>query len=81
MLTYAVTKLGYYNPWLFMGSAVMSIGGGVLTLLQVDSGISKWIGYQVIFGSGAGASMPMVVPLSSSLTSPRKFPISFLILL
>jgi hypothetical protein len=40
---------------------MISIGGGVLSTLHVDSGSSKWIGYQVIFGAGSGAAMPMAL--------------------
>lgn len=32
----------------------MSIGAGLLTTLQVDSGKSEWIGYQVVYGLGIG---------------------------
>lgn len=41
--------------------AMISIGGGVLSTLHVDSGSPQWIGYQIIFGSGAGAAIPMAL--------------------
>jgi MFS family permease len=46
----AVTSLGYYTPFLLFSSVFMSIGAGLLSTLEPDSGHSKWIGYQVIFG-------------------------------
>jgi hypothetical protein len=39
---------------------MISIGGGVLSTLHVDTDAAKWIGFQIIFGSGTGAAMPMV---------------------
>lgn len=45
---------------------MISIGGGVLSTLRVDSSTAQWIGYQIIFGSGTGAAMPMVNPLLAS---------------
>lgn len=32
----------------------MSVGAGLLTTLQVDTGEGKWIGYQVLYGIGLG---------------------------
>ena len=32
----------------------MSVGAGLLTTLQVDTGERKWIGYQVLYGFGMG---------------------------
>ncbi|KAK6502401.1 hypothetical protein TWF506_002982 [Arthrobotrys conoides] len=48
------TRIGYYTPFAIIGSSIMSVGGGLLTTLQIDSGPSKWIGYQVVYGLGMG---------------------------
>ena len=50
----AVTKLGYYTPFMIAGSVIMSVGAGLLTTLHTNTGHAKWIGYQVIFGFGLG---------------------------
>jgi hypothetical protein len=52
-----ITNTGYYNPCMFMCSALMSIGTGLITTFQTDTGSSKWIGYQIIFGLGLGMGM------------------------
>lgn len=52
-----ITNIGYYNPWMIMCSTLMSIGTGLITTFQTDTGSSKWIGYQVIFGLGLGMGM------------------------
>lgn len=50
-----ITWSGYYVPFLWIGSAIFVAGCGVLTLLKVDDGPAKWIGYQLLAGVGAGA--------------------------
>ncbi|KAL5393480.1 hypothetical protein DPSP01_000299 [Paraphaeosphaeria sporulosa] len=47
-------KIGYYTPLAILGACMMSIGAGLLTTLQIDSGAGKWIGYQALFGLGTG---------------------------
>ncbi|KAI1776008.1 putative MFS aflatoxin efflux pump [Hypoxylon cercidicola] len=49
-----VSRIGYYAPSMFLGTAIMSIGAGLLTTLQVDTGTGKWIGYQILYGFGMG---------------------------
>ncbi|RVD90246.1 uncharacterized protein DFL_001221 [Arthrobotrys flagrans] len=51
----AVTpRIGYYTPFAIVGSCIMSVGGGLLTTLQTNSGPGQWIGYQVVYGLGMG---------------------------
>lgn len=49
-----ITALGYYNPFIIVGTAFLAIGAGLFTTFEIDTTSSKWIGYQVIFGLGAG---------------------------
>lgn len=56
-----ITVFGYFNPWLLTGTALMSIGSGLIATFDLDTASSKWIGYQVIYGLGAG--MFQTVPL------------------
>lgn len=59
---FAVTKVGYYLPFAVASALVTSIGHGTLTLLQPNSSIGAWIGFQVIvgFGRGLGMQMPFI---------------------
>jgi hypothetical protein len=50
----AVSKFGYYTPFMFAGTVFMATGAGLLTTFTTSTGHSKWIGYQVIFGLGLG---------------------------
>ncbi|TGJ87914.1 hypothetical protein E0Z10_g800 [Xylaria hypoxylon] len=49
-----ITKIGYYTPTMIAGTAICTIGGGLLTTLQLDTGMPKWVGYQVLYGFGQG---------------------------
>jgi MFS family permease len=75
----AISKFGYYNPFMFAAVVLLSIGAGLLYTFQVDTGHPKWIGYQVIFGLGLGLGLqqaniavqtclaPVDVPVGASL--------------
>lgn len=32
------------------GTAICTVGAGLLTTLQTDTGMAKWVGYQVLYG-------------------------------
>ncbi|KAI1195074.1 major facilitator superfamily domain-containing protein [Nemania serpens] len=49
-----VTKIGYYTPSMIAGTAICTVGAGLLTTLQTDTGMAKWVGYQVLYGFGLG---------------------------
>ena len=53
----SITVIGIYTPFMWFGAAVFTIGAGLLYTLQVDSPASKWIGYQLLAGIGAGAGV------------------------
>ncbi|KAI3396429.1 hypothetical protein diail_12149 [Diaporthe ilicicola] len=49
-----ISKIGFYTPFMLCGIVLLSIGAGLLTTLQVNTGQGMWIGYQVIYGFGMG---------------------------
>lgn len=49
-----VTVFGFYTPWLIFGTALMTIGVGLITTWGIDTPFPKWFGYQIIMGLGAG---------------------------
>lgn len=53
----SITLIGYYVPFMIASSILMSIGAGLLSTFQVNTGHAKWIGYQVFFGAGVGLGM------------------------
>ncbi|KAK4941153.1 hypothetical protein LTR10_018826 [Elasticomyces elasticus] len=50
-------RIGYYVPAMFFASIVAPIGAGMMTTLHPDSNHSTWIGFQVLYGIGLGASV------------------------
>lgn len=52
-----VQRIGYYTPFMILGSTFMAIGAGLLTTWNVDTKNSLWIGYQIILGLGVGWTM------------------------
>ncbi|OAQ57807.2 MFS transporter [Pochonia chlamydosporia 170] len=52
-----VTTLGYYTPFMIASAILMSVGAGMLSTFDVDTGVAHWIGYQIIFGIGVGLGM------------------------
>ncbi|KAL6857305.1 major facilitator superfamily domain-containing protein [Trichoderma novae-zelandiae] len=51
---FIISKIGYYTPFFLLSSILAAIGGGLLSMLTPETGHSKWIGFQVIFGLGLG---------------------------
>lgn len=52
-----ITAIGYYTPFMIASSVLMGIGAGLMTTFKIDTGHSKWIGYQALFGIGCGLGM------------------------
>lgn len=55
-----VKRVGYYTPSLIASSVIMPIGVGLFKTFTPETGHAKWIGYQVLFGFGAGLGMQQV---------------------
>ncbi|KAK4551814.1 hypothetical protein LTR86_010900 [Recurvomyces mirabilis] len=51
----AITFLGPYNPPMWAGVIIFTIGSAMIYTLKVGSGTGVWIGYQILAGVGAGA--------------------------
>jgi hypothetical protein len=49
-----ISWLGYYNPFLLLGTMLVTIGSGLFTTMDIDTSSGRWIGYQIIFGFGGG---------------------------
>lgn len=58
-----ITRFGYYIPILILGTALTSLGSGLLYLLRPDSTQSMWVGLQFLAGIGPGLSF--MIPFSA----------------
>lgn len=64
-----ITIIGYYVPFMWAGSLLLTIGSGLLFTLTATSTRSHWIGYQFIAAFGAGicpqipfSAVPLALP-------------------
>lgn len=71
----AVTVIGYYTPFVFASSIFMSIGSGLLSTFDTDTGSPKWIGYQVMFGAGVGFGMQQALIMAQTVLPKKDIPI------
>jgi hypothetical protein len=49
-----ITVVGYYTPFLIVGSILFSIGVGLITTYAINMPFGKWFGYQILAGAGVG---------------------------
>lgn len=52
-----ITHVGYYTPFMILGTVLLAIGYGLMSMFHTDTSKAVWIGYQIIAGAGAGAGM------------------------
>nr|WRF81181.1 MFS transporter [Cercospora sp. JNU001] len=53
----AVVKIGYYNPFIYAGTVLCSIGAGLLYTITLDTPQWDIIGYSIVFAIGIGVSL------------------------
>ncbi|KAF2496011.1 MFS transporter [Lophium mytilinum] len=69
-----VTKIGYYTPFMWIGSAIFCIGAGLLYTLKVNSPAGVWIGYQILAGAGSGMAVQIPFVAVQVVTSEKDMP-------
>ncbi|KAJ2955890.1 hypothetical protein NQZ79_g8191 [Umbelopsis isabellina] len=64
-----IAKTGVYRIWLWIGTALFTIGSGLITMLDTNSNSGEHIGYLLVAGVGLGCCMQtMVVAAQASVT-------------
>ena len=66
---------GYYTPALIFGTVLMSIGAGLITTFNLSTTTGQWIGYQILFGLGLGASMQIPGMAAQTVLSSADIPV------
>jgi hypothetical protein len=77
----SVTLLGYYTPFMYTSSVLMSIGGGLLTTFATNTGHAKWISYQFIYGAGVGLGMQQTLMVVQTVLPDADVPIGTAIMM
>ena len=67
-----ITAYGVYVPFLIGGSAIATIGAGLLYTLDIGSSSSHWIGYQALFGIGIGLSIQVPIIANQAFVKPSE---------
>lgn len=63
-----IGKIGYFHPFLILGSILATIGAGLIYSLDVGSSAGRYIGYQIIFGAGLGIAIQVPVMAAQALS-------------
>jgi len=66
---------GHYVPFVYLTVLLMSVSSGLLTTLKPDSSNAEWIGYQFLFGAGAGFGLPSALTAAQTALSIEDIPI------
>ncbi|KAI9167113.1 MFS-type efflux pump MFS1 [Paramyrothecium foliicola] len=66
-----IKRIGYYVPSMLVCSCLMSIGLGLLTTLNSNTGPAQWIAYQFLVGFGVGFGM-QTASLAVQATLPKQ---------
>lgn len=65
---FAISKIGFYTPFLIFCMALFAIGAGLITTYDIYTPMGQWFGFQVIAGAGSKCTLS---PLSPS-SQPRE---------
>ncbi|KAJ9622238.1 hypothetical protein H2204_011586 [Knufia peltigerae] len=58
---------GRYVPVILIGSVPMTVGAGLLYTLDVNSSTGKWVGFQLLVGTGCGLVLQVPVMVAQSI--------------
>ena len=70
----AVTKMGYYTPFMIAQGIIMSIGAGLITTFSPTTPHPQWISYQVVFGFGLGIGAQQATFAAQACLKPKDAP-------
>jgi hypothetical protein len=70
-----ITTVGVYVPFTWIGSAIFTIGAGMIYSLKVDSSAGEWIGYQILAGVGAGMCVQIPFIAVQVVLSKKDMPV------
>ncbi|RKK75152.1 Efflux pump roqT [Fusarium oxysporum] len=77
----AVSALGYYTPLILVSAVLMSIGAGLLTTFRLSTSSPAWIGYQALYGIGAGLGMQLPLVAVQTALAEHDIPVGTAILM
>jgi hypothetical protein len=70
-----VTALGKFIPFFYAATVLSTIAAGLITTFTVTTGHPKWIGYQVLLGSGVGMGIQLPIIATQAVLPPADIPV------
>ncbi|KND90605.1 putative HC-toxin efflux carrier TOXA [Tolypocladium ophioglossoides CBS 100239] len=70
-----ISAIGYYNFVIIPCMIFFTIGCGMITTFDVDTGLPAWFGYQVLTGLGIGAGFPIGVLVVQTVLPQEMVPV------
>lgn len=71
---YITSVIGYYTPVMALGTVMLALGSGLMTTFSIASPRSAWIGYQVVYGIGAGLAFQQTYTAVQTVLPERFVP-------
>ncbi|KAK9319613.1 putative HC-toxin efflux carrier [Lipomyces orientalis] len=71
-----VSKMGYYLPWIIASGVMTSVSNGLLSTFSPTTSAGKWIGYQILLGTGRGFGLQMPFIAVQNTLPPAFVPVS-----
>ncbi|KAI1662199.1 MFS general substrate transporter [Daldinia decipiens] len=69
-----ITATGYYNPFILVEIAMVAVGAGLITTLDLHTPFANWFGYQVLDGLGVGIGFQASVIVVQNVVSRELVP-------
>ncbi|KAF3061437.1 putative HC-toxin efflux carrier TOXA [Daldinia childiae] len=69
-----ITATGYYNPFILVEIAMVAVGAGLITTLDLHTPFANWFGYQVLDGLGVGVGFQASVIVVQNVVSRELVP-------
>lgn len=66
----AITKTGIAAPYLLVSSVIVTISAGLLYMLDIGTSTGKWVGYQILAGTGYGMGLQVPIVIAQAFAAP-----------
>ena len=66
-----LTKVGYFTPIMTIGAGLTAIGCGLFYMLEVNTSVGKWVGYQIFTGFVIGMTFQITLTVVQSTSTPE----------
>lgn len=64
-----VGKVGFYQPFLWVGAIFFTVGSGMIYTLNLHSAAREYIGYQVLTATGSGLVIQLPVIVAQAIST------------